>query len=192
MLYSLWVLWKNRREQRNNIKREVVRIKPYVDIFDNNICYCALTASSFFTEYDEMRKGISTDQWHDDKTIFYYIECNYYINKCIAELDRMQGVAQDIFTNNPDGVIQQSKIHIIRLQNIVNLLSTILSSLYNDFKCSSVANQKAMSETNKISKEYDSIMERTLSRISNSIDDTVPLVWMKATGESADCSSRRL
>lgn len=186
LLYSLCVVWKNYREQINKIKREAVQIKPYVDMFDNNICYYALTASSFYSEYVEISalEGTPEDKCYKEKKVFYYIECNYYINKCIARLDRIQGVAQDVFTNSPEGVIKQSKIHITRLRNIVDLLSTIRTNLYNDFNPSVMADATIMLETTKISHEYDIIMNSTLGRISDNMGNEVQLKWIKDSGKA--------
>ena len=93
-------------------------------------------------------------------------------------------MAQDVFTNSPEGVIKQSKIHITRLRNIVDLLSTIRTNLYNDFNPSVMADATIMLETTKISHEYDIIMNSTLGRISDNMGNEVQLKWIKDSGKA--------
>ena len=175
-LYAVLVYIKDYFSTRNKIKSSIYNIKPYIDTFDNNICYYAMTAGNFYENISENQSSTNgssqnTSVVSADKDFFYYIETHYYINKCISELSKMDNVFKDIFTDNVDDVIYNSKIHFSRLKNIVDLLVNIRKNLYQS--SSIICNQ----ETNKISKKYDDIMTNFVNRINESNKFSTKLEW---------------
>lgn len=164
---------------RSKIKSSIYNIKPYIDTFDNNICYYAMTAGNFFENILENNatSDVSTSQptptVNVDKDQFYYIETHYYINKCISELSKMDNIFKNIFTDNAEEVIYNSKIHVSRLKNIVDLLVNIRKNLY---QCSSIVRNQ---EAEEISRKYDDIMREFVDRINGSNKFSTKLEWIK-------------
>lgn len=169
LLYTLYVYLKDYWTTRSKIKSSVFNIKPYVNTFDNNICYYAMTANNFYENYNS-EKINNTNKQSDlqqnnliflEKQKFYYIETHYYINKCIHELSRMENVFENVFTDKALDVTKYSKIHVSRLTNILQLIHSIRFDIYKD------SNILKASDIDEISKEYDRIMKKFIVRTNN-------------------------
>lgn len=165
LFYLLYIYLKDYFDTRNNIKKSKVQVRPYVDSFDDNICYYALTACAFYEELLQLYTNQSGKKTGETikKESFFYIETHYYINKCIFELNRMENLYINVFTDSPNDVICKSKIHFSRLKNLVELLYEIRLSLY------SMKTIESFCDTNAVSKEYDEIMRNLIER-TNSIN----------------------
>lgn len=176
-IYALIVYTKDYFFIRRKIKSSIYSIKPYVDSFDNHICYYALTASNFYENFIEdkiatQKTDMDPQQFAENKHQFYYIEAHYYINKCILELSKMDNTFKDVFTEKSEDVIWDSKIHFSRLQNIVDLLINIRNNLYEN--SSSV-------EADQISKNYDKIMLEFIGKINETNKYSTKLAWIDKT-----------
>ncbi len=160
LLYLLYTFIKEYLDVKTIIKKSIVIIKPYVDSFDNNVCYYALTACNFYEDLLQISVELSEKETKEgkEKESFFYIETNYYINKCIAELNKMGNVVENVFTDNAEEVIYNSKIHFSRFKNIVDLLCQIRKNLY------SMETTKSFSDTKAISVEYDDVMRNMIKR----------------------------
>lgn len=184
-IYAVVVYIKDYWATRSKIKSSVINIKPYVDSFDNNICYYALTASNFYESLvlelgsTENTESPNPTESNKEKCRFYYIEIHYYINKCISEFSKMENIFKDIFTNEADDVIFKSKIHFSRLKNIVDLLSDIRIKLDNNLEISNA------SETNQISKKYDEVMNKFIKTINVSKKFSSELKWIEKTSDTS-------
>ena len=174
LIYVLSGLLKEYFEVKSIIKKSIVAIKPYVDSFDNNVCYYALTACNFYEDLLQISTGLSGNETNavKEKENFFYIETNYYINKCIAEINKMENVIENVFTDNAEDVIYYSKIHFSRLKNIVDLMLEIRKHLYTMNKV------KSFSETKTISEKYDEVMRNVVLRTNrlNLFNDK--LLWI--------------
>lgn len=157
------------------IKKSAVTIKPYVDIFDNGVCYYALTASNFYEGLLQISVDLTAknDQELKEKENFYFIETNYYINKSISELNKLQNVIINVFTNDAEDVIYRSRIHISRLQNIVELLLNIRKEL------NKMSSTISYSETLVISDKYDDLMRSILAKVNDQGIISDKLVWIE-------------
>ena len=157
------------------IKKSAVTIKPFVDIFDNGVCYYAMTASNFYEGLLQISIDLTSrdDQELKEKENFYFIETNYYINKSISELNKLQNVISNVFTNDAKDVICRSKIHISRLQNIVELLFNIRKEL------NKMSSTISYSETLVISDKYDDLMRSILAKVNDQGIISDKLVWIE-------------
>ena len=164
LVYLFCSLLKEFFELKSRIKTSTVKIKSYVDTFDNNVCYFALTACNFYENLlqitDELNKtdNLKEKDRERERESFFFIETNYYINKCIAELYGMENVIQNVFTDNPENVIHNSSIHFSRLKNIVDLMFEIRNSLYT------MNSIKQFAETKIVAEKYDRVMQSFVSR----------------------------
>lgn len=196
--YAVVVYIRNYLATRSKIKRSIYNIKPYIDLFDNNICYYALTASNFYenfllesgsptgdvsitrplqTDYTDDQVSLTPPQSDKEKGQFYYIETHYYINKCISEISKMENIAKDIFTDNAEDAIYNSKIHFSRLKNIVDLLLNIRRNLYENARISDTD----VLETDQISGKYDDTMVDFIKKINDLKKFSTELNWVKKT-----------
>lgn len=176
-IYAVFTYIKDYFATRSKIKSSINNTKPYIDSFDNNICYYAMTTGNFYKNISGTNATTipSTSQpastFNTDKEQFYYIETHYYINKCISELSKIDNIFKDVFTNDVEDVIYNSKIHFSRLKNIVDLLVNIRKNLY---QCSSTVCNK---EADEISGKYDAVMQEFVDRINRSNKFTTKLEW---------------
>lgn len=124
LIFLLFIYVKDYFDTQNIIKKSKVAIRPYVDSFDNSICYYALTACSFYEELLQLSLNQSGEKTKEiiKKESFFYIETNYYINKCIFELNKMENLFKNVFTESSEDVIYKSKVHFSRLKNLVDLI----------------------------------------------------------------------
>lgn len=176
LIYLLYILIKEYLNVKTIIKKSAVTIKPYVDSFDNNVCYYALTACNFYEDLLQISVELSEKETKEgkEKENFFYIETHYYINKCIAELNKMGNVIENVFTDNTDEVIYNSKIHFSRLKNIVDLLYEIREKLY------SMKTVKSFLDTKAISIKYDDVMQDMIKRTNELKIYTNQLVWVSS------------
>lgn len=176
-IYAVFTYIKDYFATRSKIKSSIYNIKPYIDSFDNNICYYAMTASNFYENIlgTNATTNASTSQsvptLNTDKEQFYYIETHYYINKCISELSKMDNIFKDVFTDEAEDVIYNSKIHFSRLKNIIDLLVNIRKNLYQ--YSSTVCNKEA----DEISGKYDAVMKEFVDRINGANKFSTKLEW---------------
>ena len=70
----------------------------------------------------------------------------------------LDDVVENVFTDNAEEVIYNSKIHFSRFKNIVDLLCQIRKNLY------SMETTKSFSDTKAISVEYDDVMRNMIKR----------------------------
>lgn len=97
-----------------------------VDLFDNDICYCIMTANSYY----EMLKSLLPSEGENNNLFrFYYIETWYYINKAKYQLQRMIYKEKDIFTKDPSQIVNKNMISISRLINLIRLIDSLQISI---------------------------------------------------------------
>ena len=175
LIYLLCIYVRDYFDAKRIIKKSKVNIRPYVDTFDNSVCYYALTACNFYEELLQLSFDISEEKTKavKKKESFFYIETNYYINKCIAELNKMENVIKNVFTDKSEDVINNSMIHFSRLKNLFDLLYEIRVDLYLMDKIES------FSDTKTISAEYDEVMRNLAARTNalNLFNDN--LFWIE-------------
>ena len=134
-----------------------------------------MTASNFYEGLLQISIDLTSrdDQELKEKENFYFIETNYYINKSISELNKLQNVISNVFTNDAKDVICRSKIHISRLQNIVELLFNIRKEL------NKMSSTISYSETLVISDKYDDLMRSILAKVNDQGIISDKLVWIE-------------
>ena len=175
LIYLFYIYIRDFFDTKSIIKKSKVNIRPYVDTFDNSICYYSLTASNFYEELRQLSLDTSGKEPKaaKKKESFFYIETHYYINKCISELNKMENVIINVFTDNSEEVICNSKIHFSRLKNLVDLLYEIRVDLYEMNGIESFPDTKALSE------EYDKVMREFVDRINSFNAFKNKLVWIE-------------
>ena len=137
-----------------------------VDLFDNDICYCIMTANSYY----KMLKGLPRSKENNHNLFkFYYIETWYYINKAKYQLQRMIYKEKDIFTDDPVQIVNRNMISITRLVNIIKLIDSIQKSIEklvkNNFRSSDEYNA-----LQAIHIRYDTNYFDFIKKISESFD----------------------
>ena len=98
---------------------------------------------------------------------FYFIEANYYVNKCIAELSKINNITSQIFTDREEDVLAYNKIHISRFENILLILQTIRNN--------SLPKNERIDNTISLCKEYDKHMEKFIKEYNKTFKKNV--VW---------------
>ncbi len=146
------------RKARRKIKSGIIKIKPYVDLFDNNICYYAMTANTF-------RENFQNESHDSSIKNFYFIESNYYVNKCITELNNMKNLIGEIFTNDENEAVSKAKIHTSRLENIILLLC--------DARVNPTSVSSSIEDTIRISKIYDARMIKFVETYNKQFEKTI-------------------
>ena len=97
-------------------------VSDLVDSFDNDICYCVMTADSYVQMLYEAMTLVGQN---DSICNFYYIEACYYINRAKYMLARMEYKVSHIFTKETDSVLSDGKILYYRLENVMDLISQV-------------------------------------------------------------------
>lgn len=160
LCYIATKIWDGHKTKKI-IKSKMFKVKQYVDLFDNHICYYAMTASTF-------RENFQVEPSNNDIKNFYFIETNYYVNKCISELTKMENLMEIIFTNDAKESVTSTKIHTSRLDNIILILRNARIRL-SEIPIS-------IEETVKISKIYDEHMEEFIKSYNKKFNKS--LEWL--------------
>ena len=95
-----------------NIRIGNYSVEQFVDLFDNKLCYWAMTSNSYAKMLENM-KYIDMDE-----RIFAYQEGCYYDNKAIAGLYSMLPVLDKVFTENID-ILHKEKV--VALQRLISI-----------------------------------------------------------------------
>ena len=138
-----------------------------VDLFDNDICYCIMTANSYY----EMLKNVSAGQ-NNNIFEFYYIETWYYINKTKYQLQRMIYKEKDIFTNDPNQIVNKNMISLTRLLNIIALIESLQNEIESLTKKSSYTYKCSdYEELRKINIRYDINYQDFIDSVKRSLNE---------------------
>ena len=100
--------------------KKVMPVEYLVDLFDNEICYNAMTADSM---RDHMMN--ENEAFEDEIRKFYFIEAAYYANKAISQLFNFKNQGKKaIQTKNSLGGIS-----FVRFYNVCEIVSKIYADL---------------------------------------------------------------
>lgn len=97
--------------------------KELIDAFDNEVCYCVMTAESFKSMLCKLKKE------NTELGEFYYIESWYYINKAKSLLFMTLNKTQDVFTQDPNFIISKNMISLSRLINVAEMIENLQTSI---------------------------------------------------------------
>ncbi len=88
-----------------------------ISLFDNEICYYALMADSYF-------EIVSKNNAYRKSNIykFYYIEACFYITKAIYNLSCTEGDISDVYSNCAYDIHKYKKVALTRVKNICGIL----------------------------------------------------------------------
>lgn len=113
-----WGIYKKERFQAD--VKKVMPVEYLVDLFDNEICYNAMTADSM---RDHMMNESET--FEDEIRKFYFIEAAYYANKAVSQLFYFKNQGKKaIQTKNSLGGIS-----FVRFHNVCEIVSNIYEDL---------------------------------------------------------------
>lgn len=105
--------------------------------------------------------------------VFYYIETWYYVNKAKSKMHKMLYKTKQIFTKEPNDVLQRNMISISRLVNIIMIIEDIRvsSNKFIDDK-SLVLTDKSIVEINR---EYDKSYRNFISKINENFNSPIKI-----------------
>lgn len=153
-----------------DMKNNRQSVSQYIDIYDNDICYYAMTANEFLHVL-QSSGGVSPEEKK-----FYYIEANYYVNKCIALLIRMNSNIDRIVSFDPMDNQVNSNIQYNRLENTVSLLKEIREALYE------VSDGNPASETTvSLANAFDDDMAKWVNNVNDKLGEKGNLKWITKT-----------
>lgn len=167
IIAGLFILWISvsvflSLQKKWRIKKQQLPIQESVDKFDNSICYYAMSARAFCDALNELNSNPSHSE---QERTFYFIEANYYIDKCINEFVRLDTNFNRLYRNQKNEAVAQTCIYFPRLVNIIELLSLTRSELYKfEIDSESVSNIK------ELAKHYDSKMKLYIESINQNSD----------------------
>jgi hypothetical protein len=124
----VWQFIKSRKEIRNTengIATPMV-VKRLIDSFDNEVCYYALMAESY---YEAFRNLLSDPNTSQHVRQFYFIETGYYLNKTILELCPIYKSSTNVFSSDIGDIVSKRKVSYARYYNIYNILKDIYKYL---------------------------------------------------------------
>lgn len=93
--------------RKRNGAYNVYSVSELIDSFDNDICYYVMMANT----YNQMLND-SIKQGDNNVAVFYYIETWYYVNKAKSKMHKMLYKTKQIFTKEPNDVLQRNMISI--------------------------------------------------------------------------------
>ncbi len=154
--------------RKRNGAYNVYSVSELIDSFDNDICYYVMMANT----YNQMLND-SIKQGDNNVAVFYYIETWYYVNKTKSKMHKMLYKTKQIFTKEPNDVLQRNMISILRLVNIIMIIEDIrvLSNKFIDNK-SLVLTDKSIVEINR---EYDKSYRNFISKINENFNSPIKI-----------------
>lgn len=110
------------------VKNGKVSYKELIDTFDNETNQYIMMAYSFYECIDKDVKP--------ELTIYYYIQANYYVNKCIVHLETMQNYIPHLFSlplkEGDFDKIDGDKISYERIYNLLSLIQMMRNDLLKE------------------------------------------------------------
>lgn len=154
--------------RKRNGAYNVYSVSELIDSFDNDICYYVMMADT----YNQMLND-SIKQGDNNVAVFYYIETWYYVNKAKSKMHKMLYKTKQIFTKEPNDVLQRNMISISRLVNIIMIIEDIRvsSNKFIDNK-SLVLTDKSIVEINR---EYDKSYRNFISKINENFNSPIKI-----------------
>lgn len=154
--------------RKRNGAYNVYSVSELIDSFDNDICYYVMMADT----YNQMLND-SIKQGDNNVAVFYYIETWYYVNKAKSKMHKMLYKTKQIFTKEPNDVLQRNMISISRLVNIIMIIEDIRvsSNKFIDDK-SLVLTDKSIVEINR---EYDKSYRNFISKINENFNSPIKI-----------------
>ncbi len=154
--------------RKRNGAYNVYSVSELIDSFDNDICYYVMMANT----YNQMLND-SIKQGDNNVAVFYYIETWYYVNKAKSKMHKMLYKTKQIFTKEPNDVLQRNMISISRLVNIIMIIEDIRvsSNKFIDDK-SLVLTDKSIVEINR---EYDKSYRNFISKINENFNSPIKI-----------------
>lgn len=114
-------------KHHERISRIIMNSKDIVSMFDDEICYLIMSAETFYTNLKEL-----TTKIHDRQNAllaeFYFIETEYYLNKSVNLILRMENNLSSVID---EADITKSRISKRRLNNSINLIACIYEELFS-------------------------------------------------------------
>ena len=108
-----------------SVKNGHYKIKPLIDLFDNQICYWVMIGGSF----SKMVSELVDKNGEEAERVFFYQEGCYYINKSIEGLYSMQPAIDKIFyddlkqfKSSSNRIFSRDGIDLYRLFGILDLI----------------------------------------------------------------------
>ena len=152
--FILFVIEIVKIKRTEKISLRVLNAKELVKIFDDEICYMVMSAESFA---DRLKNTKKIDSRKEALLFeFYYIESNYYLNKAVHLLLKMD--------NNLSGVLDENNFvenHITRerMINVISLIASIYEELmkYSDECQNSLIVHSVSLNLNSLWESYDSL-----------------------------------
>jgi len=105
-----------------------INVKHLIDSFDNEICYYALMAESY---YEAFRNLLIDNNTSIHLKQFYFIETSYYLNKTVMELQPFHNSSIKVLSSNINDIVSKRMISYARYNNICDLLELIYNDLIN-------------------------------------------------------------
>lgn len=154
--------------RKRNGAYNVYSVSELIDSFDNDICYYVMMANT----YNQMLND-SIKHGDNNVAVFYYIETWYYVNKAKSKMHKMLYKTKQIFTKEPNDVLQRNMISISRLVNIIMIIEDIRvsSNKFIDDK-SLVLTDKSIVEINR---EYDKSYRNFISKINENFNSPIKI-----------------
>ena len=167
LVVILLIAIRDQIRKRNGVYN-VYSVSELIDSFDNDICYYVMMANT----YNQMLND-SIKQGDNNVAVFYYIETWYYVNKAKSKMHKMLYKTKQIFTKEPNDVLQRNMISISRLVNIIMIIEDIRvsSNKFIDDK-SLVLTDKSIVEINR---EYDKSYRNFISKINENFNSPIKI-----------------
>ena len=167
LVVILLIAIRDQIRKRNGVYN-VYSVSELIDSFDNDICYYVMMANT----YNQMLSD-SIKRGDNNVAVFYYIETWYYVNKAKSKMHKMLYKTKQIFTKEPNDVLQRNMISISRLVNIIMIIEDIRvsSNKFIDDK-SLVLTDKSIVEINR---EYDKSYRNFISKINENFNSPIKI-----------------
>ena len=123
------------------VKRGNYSIRDFINTFDNNICYFAMTSDSYCHLLDNLQTEGNQEK------VFLYQEGCYYNNKAIQELYKMKPVISKVFSKDINKAAKKRLIALYRLESLLQIMrnnENKLNEKVNNFSESAISSQKEM------------------------------------------------
>jgi hypothetical protein len=136
-------------------KRLPMQLSPrnFIDQFDNEICYNAFMAESFYSmllETNPSKENSPIAHAYEETKQFYYIEASYYFMKATQALCPFYFMKEKVVSTDPEMIIGKKLIAYARYENILSLLKKIFLYLEaNENILEGLPEQNSVIATNK-------------------------------------------
>lgn len=168
MIYKVYCLKKS----IHLAKKGKLKIRSYVDVFDNQISYWVMLSNSYadmLTEVVTSPNAITSDAEKE----FLYREGCYYNNKSMQALYSMKSNFDKIFSSNIDEVKRNNLIDLARLHNILAVMHEQQIQLDRDI---SSVNSKNIQIQKDMNKKYIQEVLEFLKDLNKVFNDK-PFYW---------------